>query len=285
MIDKPLIHEVKSNDLYVTKLLVVFVVIVSLAMLAFGFTIGFYVSQKSIVALDASTLHEQDNKIYDRGVSEINNCVENSMKLGNIQNVSRDVLFDLSSLCISLIFNSSALDDYRIRRIKYERQYYAEGVTLWMVVAITISGVMLAALQLLASYRLAVNGKEAFSQDSNIALEQGKVSLKSSITGLFILIISFAFFLVYVLYIYTITEANLEKPQVATSQVVPASGVATTGDGKNSQTGLLLQSGGLGAPPNVAVKQDPSLAGEVNSKEIGPVKDDGMVDPTKAPMK
>jgi hypothetical protein len=71
----------------------------------------------------------------------------------------------------------------------------------------------MSAVQLFLSYRLATTGKDVFTKDSELAIESGKVSLKSSIAGLLILALSLAFFMIYVLYIYSIKEVPLERPQ------------------------------------------------------------------------
>jgi len=76
-----------------------------------------------------------------------------------------------------------------------------------------MSGVFMSAVQLFLSYRLATTGKELFTKDSELAIESGKVSLKSSVAGLLILTLSLAFFMIYVLYIYSIKEIPLERPQ------------------------------------------------------------------------
>lgn len=75
-----------------------------------------------------------------------------------------------------------------------------------MVVAITIAGVGLAALQLFASYVLATAGKGELGSATTFTAEAGKLTLQSSITGVVILVVSLAFFWLYVERVYTITE-------------------------------------------------------------------------------
>jgi hypothetical protein len=116
-------------------------------------------------------------------------------------------------LCGNQIFNGLYLDDFIIRRRKFIDQEFDERVNLWLVVTITMSGVLMSAVQLFLSYRLATTGKDIFTKDSELAIESGKVSLKSSIAGLLILTLSLAFFMIYVLYIYSIKEVPLEGPQ------------------------------------------------------------------------
>src|SRR5260370_38463503 len=93
--------------------------------------------------------------------------------------------------------------------MKFIQQAYDERVLLWMVVVITLSGVFLAGLQLVGSYRLAAAaGRTDIEQSGEIALQRDRISLKSSITGLFILLVSFAFFYVFVKQIVPLKEVN-----------------------------------------------------------------------------
>ncbi len=126
-------------------------------------------------------------------------------------------------LCGNQIFNGLCLDDFVIRRDKFIRQEFDERVNLWLVVAITFSGVVLAALQLFMAYNLTVSGKDALPKDSELALESGKLSLKSSVTGLAILALSLAFFIVYVKYIRSYIEFCWYGPNPA-APIIQASG-------------------------------------------------------------
>jgi hypothetical protein len=132
-------------------------------------------------------------------------------------------------LCGNQVYNQTYLADFTIRREQFIRQLLDERVTLWMVVSITVSGVVLAGLQLFTSYKLASSGHADLAKPSEVVIERNRISLKSSITGVLILGISLAFFIVYVLGIYTIREIPVDRPQ-------PAAAVVST-------------LGGLGPPP------------------------------------
>lgn len=82
---------------------------------------------------------------------------------------------------------------------------------MWMVVAITLSGVALAGLQLVAGYKLAAAGKAAFEQGGQLSIEHSKISLGSSVTGLMILAISLVFFIVFVTKVYLIQETHTQS--------------------------------------------------------------------------
>jgi hypothetical protein len=138
-----------------------------------------------------------------------------------------DVAFltQITESCYSASRNQGLLNDFHIRRVKFLHQHFADNVILWMVVGITLSGVLLAGMQLAASYKLAsargtdlaIGGELSFSKG-------GDVVLKSSITGLFILLISFAFFLVFVTQVYDLLLLRaLQRALTGPRQSVPSS--------------------------------------------------------------
>ncbi|MGO7484080.1 hypothetical protein ACCT28_23050 [Rhizobium ruizarguesonis] len=113
-------------------------------------------------------------------------------------------LEELLNYCYARSYYEAALGEAEIRREIYSNQPYQNSVMLWMVVIITVSGVMLSALQLLASYRLAVKGRESMTSTTELSIARDKLAIRSSITGLLILTVSLAFFFVYVVFVYTI---------------------------------------------------------------------------------
>ncbi len=144
--------------------------------------------------------------------SQVGECINRTLQVIKPQTISASLFERVWRLCGNEAFNALYLEDFRIRKEKFVRQYLDERVTLWMVVAITLSGVLLAAVQLVMSFRLALRGRAAFGQDNELALESGKISLRSSITGAVILALSFAFFMVYVIWIYSIREVTVARP-------------------------------------------------------------------------
>lgn len=176
-----------------------------------GFVIGMLVfvfvnrsiqgTPSSDVAIDLSNHH-----------ATMHSCIGDVAKSVASDKMNPGIYERIWRLCGNQIFNGLYLDDYLIRRQKLIQQGLDERVNLWLVVTITISGVLLAALQLLLSYRLAMDNGHDFTKDSELAVEAGKISLKSSITGVLILALSLAFFMIYVVYIYSIRELPLERP-------------------------------------------------------------------------
>lgn len=166
--------------------------------------------------------------------AKLSACRSEALKLLHPAEVDIDLLTQISNLCYGQVRGEDLLGDFNIRRTNYLRQQFQGVVFLWMVVTITISGVVLAALQLAAAYKLASSGRGDLTQGGEITIEEKRISLKSSVTGLLILTVSFAFFLVYVVWVYPLTASNIENPEAPrpTVPVLP-----------------MLGPGGIGPPP------------------------------------
>jgi hypothetical protein len=171
---------------------------------------------------------------------QFTSCINGTFKTIGIRTPDAVAYASVWKLCGEQIYNIDALNDFTIRREKFTQQELDERVILFLVVAITLSGVFLAGLQLLASYRLASRRRLKFTEDSTLSLEHDKVSLRSSVTGLMILIVSLGFFIIYVKWVYTIRETKAEAPQ-ALSNDLPAGF-------KSAGHQLLNVTGGLGTP-------------------------------------
>ena len=94
----------------------------------------------------------------------------------------------------------------------YGAQLWQNTVMLWLVVTLTLAGVTLAALQLWATYKLALAGQGALADGGEATVEHGRIVVRSSVVGVIILAMSFAFFSMYVLYVYRISEAAPPNP-------------------------------------------------------------------------
>jgi hypothetical protein len=162
-----------------------------------------FADHSNFVAADSSRTNHDER---------ITICINKTLEAVKPEKINFGVFERVWRLCGNEVFNALYLEDFAIRREKFLRQYLDERVTLWMVVTITISGVLLAAIQLFMSFKLAMTGKAEFGKDNELALESGRLSLKSSITGAVILALSFAFFMVYVIWIYSIREVPVGRP-------------------------------------------------------------------------
>jgi hypothetical protein len=137
-----------------------------------------------------------------------------------------DILRHARDHCYSLIHSHGLLKDFAIRELNFIQQYRANGVLMWMVVAVTLSGVLLAGLQLMASYELARTSRKSPVGDSELSIDRYRVVLKSSITGLFILVMSFAFFLVFVVYVYRFEHVENQTIRIpAQTPILPMGGL------------------------------------------------------------
>jgi H+/Cl- antiporter ClcA len=132
------------------------------------------------------------------------NCVDRyseSQKI-NIDHKSDASVNEISIYCYNFSRYQQLAEEGNIRIDDFVFQRHESTVLLLMVVVITISGIVLAGLQLLASYNLATLGRGMLAGGAEIDYGNGNISFKSSVVGLVILAISFAFFLVYVVYVY-----------------------------------------------------------------------------------
>lgn len=144
--------------------------------------------------------------------SETYKCVESLSSKQKSEQLDLQNHEKIVELCYKMLFGISTLNDFQVRKLKFSQQQYDEIIMLWMVVVITLSGVVLAGVQLAASYRLASNTGSILPEDTtHLTVERDRLVFKSSITGLAILVISFAFFLVFVLEIYTIREVGVSN--------------------------------------------------------------------------
>jgi hypothetical protein len=136
-------------------------------------------------------------------------CIEKYKAQTAVTTVNVGTLYDLNLFCYNSIGSQLKLDNDKIRRDSFVFQRNENIVLLYMVVLLTISGVVLAGMQLLASYRLALAGRgELAGGGSEIAYSATSVSFKSSVIGLTILAMSFAFFMVFIVYVYDMREMS-----------------------------------------------------------------------------
>jgi hypothetical protein len=163
-------------------------------------------------------------------------CIAETQTLSKLRVDNLSDYINLYNLCNDQIYRDLQYNDFAVRREKFVRQELDERVNLWLVVIITISGVFLSAVQLVMAFRIAVSGKEYWANDAAFAIKQGEISFKSSVTGLVILALSLAFFVVYVGWIYPNKEvgAPLGAPvPLANGPELPSGGLgfAPTHDG------------------------------------------------------
>jgi hypothetical protein len=154
--------------------------------------------------------------------ASISECVPDTLKLiSNGELPTPDIVKFSKEHCYSLIRSQELLNNFYIIDLGYAQQYRTNPVLLWLVVGVTISGVILAALQLLASYQLAISRFHEMDGGGEMSLKRDQIALKSSVTGLFILLMSFAFFLVFVFYVYRIEPPRGQFRTLDQTQLLP----------------------------------------------------------------
>jgi len=148
-------------------------------------------------------------------------CIEKYKVQTAVTTVNVGTLYDLNLFCYNNIGSQLKLDQEKIRRDSFVFQRNENVVLLFMVVLITISGVVLAGVQLLASYKLALLGRGALAGGgSEISYSATSVSFKSSVIELTILAMSFAFFLVFVIYVFDMADVSSDPGAARTT--IPA---------------------------------------------------------------
>lgn len=167
------------------------------------------------------------------GADAVDKCVKGVFP--SIDPASQDFgkLKTVLDFCYSRLFYQANFNAENVRQALFDRQIYENEVMLWMVVAITMSGVILAGMQLYTSYRLSAQGTNTENTPTELIVRKDELAVKSSTTGLLILIVSFGFFFVYVVFVFTLKEvssgnvASAEaKPTVEASSKVIAQSLA-----------------------------------------------------------
>src|SRR3984893_10635159 len=150
--------------------------------------------------------------------ASMSDCIGSTLKLLTKEQISSPEQIKFArEHCYSQIRSQGLLNNFYILDLAYIQQYRTNPVLLWLVVGVTISGVILAALQLLAAFQLAMVKDQDMQGGGAMAVKRNEIALKSSVTGLFILLMSFAFFLVFVFYVYRIEppkDLGPSPPQV-----------------------------------------------------------------------
>lgn len=155
----------------------------------------------------------------------ISTCVE-KRATSAIQTANMHLAREHLTICIEEVSRHLELNDFQIRRMKFFSQYYAEKVSLWMVVFVTVAGVFLSAFQLWTSYTIAKSTAGQSTEDHEITLETGRIIIKSSAIGLMVLFTSLAFFLVFVINVYKLEEV---KQEIRATPLQPAQQVFNAG--------------------------------------------------------
>jgi hypothetical protein len=176
------------------------------------------------IYLVLSSTHIEKNGLGVNGTS-IADCVQKFGSSTGAKEVAE--LNGVNNFCYDYVAYQLSADEGVIRRDNYVFQRNENVVLMYMVVLITFMGVVLAGVQLLASYKLASLGKGELGGNSELKYSAGGASFKSSVVGLVILALSFAFFLVFVFYVYAFDpEQQVAKATQSASTILNVGHVA-----------------------------------------------------------
>lgn len=158
--------------------------------------------------------HESANQALDNKTSsDLAQC------LGKISNGNSSIITnsDALAICYNTQLSIVRIEEEYLVRDAFVFQRGQSVVLITMVVVITLSGVVLAALQLLGSYRLALRMKgngtagsgDFVQQSTTIEASTDKLVVRSATVGIAILAISFAFFFILVRDVYTMQKVDI----------------------------------------------------------------------------
>ena len=185
--------------------------------------------------------------------ADLTSCIERYVSQNDDKLPRLNLLWSTYYLCDNITARKLLYEEQVIRHENFVFQRYENTIIMLMVVSITISGVILAGLQLLASYKLASVGKGKLDNGSEVNLSFNNMAIKSSVVGVIILGISFAFFLVFVLYVYTFTPVS-DRGDVRTHPIpAPATVEQKAGDTENVGKAVPLHPSG--SPPSASSPQ------------------------------
>lgn len=156
--------------------------------------------------------HMVDRSAGDEIPQRLSTCVDDRSRTIGLQQADLESYDAIIHSCYRQHHQEFLLGDFVLRRAKLAQQVSDGRMLLLVVVVITMAGVALATLQLLASYRIAARGNGTLDTPGEITIERDKISLKSSVTGLFILVVSLGFFALYVTQVHPIRELRVEYP-------------------------------------------------------------------------
>jgi hypothetical protein len=163
----------------------------------------------------------------------INSCMDRYAGSTDDKLPQINALWSTYYLCDAITSRKLLYEEQVIRNENFVFQRSENTIIMLMVVSITISGVILAGLQLFASYKLASAGKGVLDGGGEVSFSAHSMAVKSSVVGVIILAISFAFFLVFVLYVYTFTPVSDRSAPGASSAPQAA---APQGSDANKET-------------------------------------------------
>jgi|GEM_PF-4385355 len=165
---------------------------------------------------------------------EIESCMARTLP-ANIAPAERlSAVERTAQICAGLAMDARRLDEQEATNAIYANQIVQNRILLFMVVFLTLAGVLLSALQLWASYKLAAQGRGQLAEGGDISLSGGSIAVKSSVVGVVILALSLGFFVVFATEVYRLRPIDVApeaRPRTEGGGGSEAGGNASQGEG------------------------------------------------------
>lgn len=178
---------------------------------------------KRLSGLCVAALTALTGGCQDAGSPSIEQCIRDHV---GRTTVSIPQIENVEQFCWRMLTDQAQVQRTHATARIYEDQIFQNHLMLYMVVFITLSGVILAGVQLWTSYKLAELGKGATDDGSDFTFKPGDIAVKSSVVGVAILAISLAFFSIFVTEVYKLTP--LSEGIARAAAVTTAAPVAPT---------------------------------------------------------
>jgi hypothetical protein len=188
----------------------------------------------------------------DNQIGTIESCRERMALRLKITSIDESAIKTISDLCNWEISDAYGFAESDARLAAFSLQREQGTIILWIVVAMTAVGLLLAIIQLGMSFVLAIRFKRELVDQAEVRATAKEVVMRSSTIGLALLAVTFAFFLTYVLFVYPIREISPRgSPYFQHESPMPNS------SSSNLKKQLLSGVGHLGSPPVPASSVDP----------------------------
>lgn len=182
------------------------------------------------------------------GPTAIEQCIQRQRPAIKQATNDFETLGRLHNVCHGILSNEQSVRQQAATNRIYENQIFDSHVLLFTVVFITLSGIVLAALQLWASYKLAVKSGGTLGDAGEVSLQPGNVAVKSSVVGVIILGISLAFFAIFVTQVYRIQNITIGAEE-GTSASSPGAEPAVEAEAVPVTPALPVTAAPAAAPP------------------------------------
>ncbi|SAK40307.1 hypothetical protein AWB75_00186 [Caballeronia catudaia] len=148
----------------------------------------------------------------DVAIKTLNECYGRSFTRLGQSTADIDTLRQVSEFCYRESIYAYTRTEWEVRRGAYEQAQTQSDEILRLVVGMTWGGIILAGLQLAFVFALSWRERKLLTDATELTAEtsreSSKLYFKSSVAGLMILVITFAFFYLYIIDVYPVTDQS-----------------------------------------------------------------------------